>query len=84
MRKSLGGHDVAEDVVRDNFDEGISRVNRSLTFFDSIKFIDGSSSELKVVAEYNRKPPSYRLFGSTGWFEQFFKSGLEFVGKFDE
>lgn len=39
-RKAIGGHDVLNDIIRFNREEGIKRVCANLAHYDTIKFVD--------------------------------------------
>ena len=42
-RVQTGGHDVADDVIRFNFHEGLKNTQQHLRLFDNLTFIDGNS-----------------------------------------
>ena len=50
LRSKTGGHDVSDEVIRFNFNEGSKKAKEHLHLFDNITFIDGTSDFGKVVA----------------------------------
>ena len=50
FRAQKGGHDVAEDVIRFNFNEGLKNTRRNLHIFDNLTFVDGGSDYGHIVA----------------------------------
>ena len=49
-RVQTGGHDVADDVIRFNFQEGLKNVQQHLHLFDNITFIDSNSEYGHIIA----------------------------------
>jgi len=47
LRSQTGGHDVTDDVIRFNFNEGLAKVKQNLHLFENLNFIDG-------IPEYGR------------------------------
>ena len=43
LRAQTGGHDVTDEVIRINFQEGLRNVRQNLHLFDNLTFVDGSS-----------------------------------------
>ena len=50
LRSKTGGHDVSDEVIHFNFNEGSKKAKEHLHLFDNITFIDGTSDFGKVVA----------------------------------
>ena len=74
QRKMFGGHDVADEVIEFNFNEGIKRVQRSLHLFDNITFIDGNSNFGEIVAIYIKKSAKHEITSHAySWFNDYFK-----------
>ena len=75
QRKMFGGHDVADEVIEFNFNEGIKRVQRSLHLFDNITFIDGNSNFGEIVAIYIKKSTKHEITSHAySWFNDYFKA----------
>lgn len=49
-RVLTGGHDVTDEVIRFNFNEGLVNTRKHLKLFDNITFIDGNSKYGQIVA----------------------------------
>lgn len=78
QRKMLGGHDVADEIIKYNFCEGIRRVQQNLHLFDNITFVDGNSAFGEIVALYIKKSAKHEITNNTfGWFNQFFVKAFE-------
>lgn len=58
-RANLGGHNVADDVVKYNFSECPKRVAQNLHLFDYMIFIDGIMPYGKIIANI-RKRDNYK------------------------
>ena len=58
-RTNLGGHNVADDVVKYNFSECPKRVAQNLHLFDYMIFIDGIMPYGKIIANI-RKRDNYK------------------------
>lgn len=59
LRTQTGGHDVSDEVIRFNFNEGLKNAKKHLRLFENLTFIDGNSDFGKIVAlhiEKNGKP----------------------------
>jgi predicted ABC-type ATPase len=77
QRKMFGGHDVADEVIEFNFNEGIKRVQRSLHLFDNITFIDGNSNFGEIVAIYIKKSTKHEITSHAySWFNDYFKAAF--------
>jgi predicted ABC-type ATPase len=73
QRKEYGGHDVADDVVRYNFEEGVRRVQQNLHLFDTVTFIDGNSNFGEIVAIHVKGACIHEVANNANpWFEKFF------------
>ncbi len=74
QRKMFGGHDVANEIIKYNFYEGIQRVQQNLHLFDNITFVDGNSAFGEIVALYIKKSAKHEIINHNfSWFNQFFK-----------
>ena len=76
QRMTTGGHDVAEDIVRFNFAEGIKRTRNNLHLFENITFIDGNSQYGNIIAIHIAKNHTHNVIdNSPKWFkEQFYEA----------
>lgn len=73
QRKMFGGHDVADEIIEYNFNEGIKRMQQNLHLFDNITFVDGNSNFGEIVAIYIKKSAKHEVTNhSFDWFNQFF------------
>lgn len=78
QRKLMGGHDVADEVIEYNFNEGIKRMKQNLHLFDNITFVDGNSNFGEIVAIYIKKSAKHEVTNHTyGWFNEFFSDAFE-------
>lgn len=41
LRSQTGGHDVTDEVIRFNFNEGLAKIKQNLHLFENLNFIDG-------------------------------------------
>lgn len=78
QRQSMGGHDVSQEVIEYNFTEGIKRVRASLSMFENIFFIDGTSDFGDIVAIHVAKSGKHQITDHpTIWFDKYFKDVFE-------
>ncbi|HAC22697.1 MAG TPA: hypothetical protein DCF91_11505 [Porphyromonadaceae bacterium] len=78
QRKLFGGHDVADEVIEYNFNEGIKRMQQSLHLFDNVTFVDGNSNFGEIVALYVKKSMKHEVSDHTyGWFDTFFADAFQ-------
>ena len=77
QRKLMGGHDVADEVIEYNFNEGIKRMQQNLHLFDNITFVDGNSNFGEIVAIYIKKSAKHEITNhSYSWFNEFFEEAF--------
>ena len=77
QRKLMGGHDVADEVIEYNFNEGIKRMQQNLHLFDNITFVDGNSNFGEIVAIYIKKSAKHEITNhSFGWFKEYFEEAF--------
>ena len=77
QRKSMGGHDVTDEVIEYNFHEGIKRMQQNLHLFDTITFVDGNSNFGEIVAIYIKKSAKHEITNhSYSWFNEFFEEAF--------
>ena len=78
-RVQTGGHDVADDVIRFNFNEGLKNVQQSLSSFDNVTFVDGNSEYGYIVALHISRNHTHKVIDNPPlWFqEQFSQSFAE-------
>ena len=78
QRQTMGGHDVSQDVIEYNFNEGIKRVRTSLHLFENILFIDGTSDFGDIKAIHITKSSKHQITDHPApWFDQYFKDAFE-------
>lgn len=78
QRKTTGGHDVTEDVVRYNFVEGISRAKNNLHLFENITFIDGNSPYGNIIAIHIGKNHTHNVSDNAPkWFKEQFQAAFD-------
>ena len=78
QRYTLGGHNVAQEVIEYNFTEGIKRVRSSLSLFENILFIDGTSDFGDIVAIHIAKSGKHQITDHPApWFDKYFKDMFE-------
>lgn len=77
QRKLMGGHDVTDEVIEYNFNEGIKRMQQNLHLFDNITFVDGNSNFGEIVAIYIKKSAKHEITNhSFGWFKEYFEEAF--------
>lgn len=73
-RVQTGGHDVADDVIRFNFHEGMKNTQQNLSLFDNITFIDGNSEYGQIIALHISKSKTHKVVDNPPlWFCEQFK-----------
>lgn len=82
LRAQTGGHDVSDEVIRFNFQEGLRNIKQNLHLFDNLTFVDGNSDYGHIVAlhidkggihEVEDKPPL--------WFKEQFEEAFASIKK---
>lgn len=74
QRQTMGGHDVSQDVIEYNFNEGIKRVRASLPLFENLLFIDGTSDFGDIKAIHITKSGKHQITDHLApWFDLYFK-----------
>ncbi|MBS7281707.1 MAG: hypothetical protein KIG93_00285 [Prevotella sp.] len=74
----MGGHNVNQDVIEYNFTKGIKRVRASLTLFENILFIDGTSDFGDIVAIHIEKSGKHQITDHPAeWFDKNFKAAFD-------
>lgn len=74
-RVQTGGHDVADDVIRYNFYEGIKMMQLHLNLFDNLTFIDGNSDYGYIVALHIGKSKTHKVIDNPPqWFKEQFEN----------
>lgn len=73
-RVQTGGHDVADDVIRFNFNEGLRNAQQHLHLFDNITFIDGNSDYGQIIALHISKSQTHKVVDTPPlWFKEQFE-----------
>ena len=81
QRQNMGGHNVSQDVIEYNFTEGIKRVRASLSLFENILFIDGTSDFGDIVAIHITKSDKHQITDHPApWFDKYFKDVFDELG----
>jgi len=71
QRYMLGGHSVPQEVIEYNFTEGIKRVRSSLSLFENLLFIDGTSDFGDIVAIHIEKSGKHQITDHPApWFDR--------------
>lgn len=74
-RVQTGGHDVADDIIRFNFHEGLKNTQNSLHLFDNITFIDGNSDYGHIIALHIGKSQTHKVVDNPPlWFKEQFET----------
>ena len=74
QRYQTGGHDVNDDVIRFNFNEGLKKTKENLSLCDNITFIDGNSDFGKVVALHIGRDGIHEVTNNPPlWFKEHFE-----------
>lgn len=72
-RVQTGGHDVADEVIRFNFQKGLKNTQQHLHLFDNITFIDGNSKYGYIVALHISKSKIHKVVDNPPqWFKEQF------------
>ncbi len=73
-RAQTGGHDVADEVIRFNFREGLRNARHNLQLFDNLTFVDGSSDYGHIVALHVSKGGIHEVEDNPPlWFKEQFE-----------
>ena len=74
LRSKTGGHDVTDEVIRFNFNEGLKNTKRNLHLFENLTFIDGNSDFGKIVALHIEKNGKHEVTSNPPqWFKEYFE-----------
>ena len=77
LRAKTGGHDVADDVIRFNFNEGLTKIRQNLHLFENITFVDGNSDYGHIVALHIAKSNIHRVEDNPPlWFKEQFEEAF--------
>lgn len=78
QRHTMGGHNVSQEVIEYNFNEGIKRVRASLPLFKNLLFIDGTSDFGDIKAIHISKSGKHQITDHPAqWFDLYFKDAFE-------
>ncbi len=64
LRSQTGGHDVSDEVIRFNFNEGLKNAKKHLDLFENLTFIDGNSDFGKIVALHIEKNGKHEVINN--------------------
>ena len=82
LRAQTGGHDVADEVIRFNFKEGLRNVKQNLRLFNNLTFIDGSSDYGHIVALHIDKGGIHEVEDNPPlWFKEQFEEAFKRIKK---
>ena len=74
LRTQNGGHNVEDDVIRFNFQEGLKNVRMNLGLFDNLTFVDGNSDYGHIVALHIAKGGIHEVEDNPPlWFKEQFE-----------
>lgn len=74
LRSQTGGHDVSDEVIRFNFNEGLKNAKKHLDLFENLTFIDGNSDYGKIVALHFGKNGKHEVTNNPPlWFKEHFE-----------
>ena len=76
-RVQTGGHNVTDEVIRFNFNEGLKNAKQHLRLFENLTFIDGSSDFGKIVALHIAKNHVHEVAENPPlWFREQFEEAF--------
>ncbi len=74
-RVLTGGHDVENDIIRFNFNEGLRNIQQHLHLFDNLTFVDGNSKYGQVIAIHISKSNLHKVVDNPPlWFKEQFEN----------
>lgn len=74
LRSQTGGHNVSDEVIRFNFNEGLKNAKKHLDLFENLTFIDGNSDFGKIVALHIEKNGKHEVINNPPlWFKDHFE-----------
>ena len=74
LRAQTGGHDVTDEVIRFNFNEGLAKIRQHLHLFENLTFVDGNSDYGHIVALHITKSHIHRVEDNPPlWFKEQFE-----------
>lgn len=77
LRSQTGGHDVSDEVIRFNFNEGLKNTKKHLQLFENLIFIDGNSDFGKIVALHITKNSKHEVTNDPPlWFKEHFEKAF--------
>lgn len=77
-RVQTGGHNVTDEVIRFNFNEGLKNAKQHLHLFENLTFIDGSSDFGKIVALHIAKNHIHEIAENPPlWFKEQFEEAFD-------
>lgn len=77
-RVQTGGHNVTDEIIRFNFNEGLKNAKQHLHLFENLTFIDGSSDFGKIVALHTAKNHVHEVSENPPlWFREQFEEAFD-------
>lgn len=84
LRVQTGGHDVTDEVIRFNFNEGLTKIRQHLHLFENLTFVDGNSDYGHIVALHITKSHIHRVEDNPPlWFKDQFEEVFEDLNNSD-
>ncbi len=78
QRFATGGHNIPNEVVRQNFVDGIKQTQAFLGMFENVLFVDGSTDFGDIIALHIGKSRRHVITDQPcQWFDKFFKVSFE-------
>lgn len=78
QRYATGGHTIPNDIVRQNYDIGITQTQQYLNIFENVLFVDGSTDFGDIIALHIGKSGRHVITDQPcEWFDKYFKEAFE-------
>lgn len=78
QRYATGGHNIPDDAVRLNYEKGVRLTQDSLSVFDNVLFVDGSTDFGDIIAIHIGKSGRHVITDQPcEWFDKYFKACFE-------
>lgn len=78
QRYTTGGHNITNEMVRQNYTEGIKQTQEHLSEFENVLFIDGSTDFGDIIAIHIGKSGKHTITDQPcQWFDNYFKEAFE-------
>lgn len=78
QRYTTGGHNIPNEIIRQNYIEGIKQTQEHLDDFENVLFVDGSTDFGDIIAIHIGKSGRHIITDHPClWFDTFFKEAFE-------